>query len=164
MTEEKKMKAYIRAVARRLDLPKTVKARVLNDFTTTIAAMQEAGKSREEITAELGTPQKVAADLNEQMKEFAYRKSPWRFAFLGVAAVAGLRLAYDLALRLIGWYFLHRVTQPEAGSVGIIGGADGPTAVFVTAPDWFWTLPVAAAFVVGLVGWWLLKHRKPKDI
>ena len=80
MTEaEKKMKCYVNAVERRLNLPREVKARVMSDFSSAIQACREAGMSDEAIYAELGTPKKAAADLNEQMKEFAYRKSPWRF-------------------------------------------------------------------------------------
>ena len=45
---------------------------------------------------------------------------------LGAAAQLGLFMTY-VGCRLLGF------TGPEAGSVGIIGGADGPTAIFVTA-------------------------------
>ena len=45
---------------------------------------------------------------------------------LGAAAQLGICMTY-VGCRLLGF------TGPEAGSVGIIGGADGPTAIFVTA-------------------------------
>ena len=45
---------------------------------------------------------------------------------LGAAAQLGIFLTY-VGCRLLGF------TGAEAGSVGIIGGADGPTAIFVTA-------------------------------
>ena len=50
-----------------------------------------------------------------------------------------------------------------AASIGIIGGADGSTAIFVTStPDW-WVLPlgltVAAAALVGSIVL-IRKHRK----
>ena len=46
-------------------------------------------------------------------------------------------------------------------SVGIIGGADGPTAIFVTTSPsiWLW-LAGAAAAIIGLVVW--LVHRKKR--
>lgn len=160
MTEtQKKMKKYCTSIERRLNLPLNVKARVMNDFTTTIAAMREAGKTDEEIYAELGSPKKVAADLNEQMKEFAYRKSPWRFVFLIMAIISGAWLAFYAGMMWI----LNLLVGSEAGSLGIIGGADGPTAIFVTTsgPDWD-LLCLAALLVIGLVGYWLLKRRKPK--
>ena len=132
---EKKMKNYVNAVERRLNLPREVKARVMSDFQSSIAARREAGQTDEEIYAELGTPAKAAADLNEQMKDYTYRKSPWRFLFLGIAAIGGVRLLYDGFVSLIGYVVLRRelVQSGGAAAIGIIGGADGPTAIFVTA-------------------------------
>ena len=76
MTEaEKKMKKYTRAVNRKLNLPSDVKKRVMTDFTSSIQSRKEAGKTDEEIYAELGSPADVAADLNEQMKELIRRSS-----------------------------------------------------------------------------------------
>ena len=44
MTEaEKKMKRYVNAIERRLNLPPEVKARVMSDFASSIAARREAG-------------------------------------------------------------------------------------------------------------------------
>ena len=74
--EEKKMKQYTNSVERRLNMPGDVKRRVMNDFISSISARREAGQSDAEIYAELGSAKQAAADLNEQMREFAYRKSP----------------------------------------------------------------------------------------
>lgn len=53
----------------------------------------------------------------------------------------------------------HLYSLPTA-SVGIIGGADGPTAIFVTG-NW-WLLPLtaiaAAALLAGIIVW--IKKRK----
>ena len=87
--EEKKMKQYTNSVERRLNMPEDVKRRVMNDFISSISARREAGQSDAEIYAELGSAKQAAADLNEQMREFAYRKSPWRFAFAALAVCGG---------------------------------------------------------------------------
>lgn len=88
MTEaEKKMKKYTRAVNKKLNLPSDVKKRVMTDFTSSIQSRKEAGKTDEEIFTELGSPTDVAADLNEQMKEFAYIKSPWRWVCFALIIV-----------------------------------------------------------------------------
>ena len=42
---EKKMKSYVNAVERRLNLPREVKARVMSDFQSSIVARREAGQS-----------------------------------------------------------------------------------------------------------------------
>lgn len=173
MTEaQRKMKKYTTSIERKLDLPREAKARVMNDFITTIAAMREAGKTDEEIYAELGTPKKVAADLNEQMKEFAYRKSPWRFVFLAVAVLAGLWLGLCRLMIWLGSLMEHISisihSAAEDASVGIIGGADGPTAIFVSTPlversgfDWDLLL-VLAVLLACVYGFLRLRKCKPK--
>ena len=55
-------------------------------------------------------------------------RNPWRFAFLTLAVICGLFLAGELVSMALVWY----LTGNEAATLGIIGGADGPTAVFVT--------------------------------
>lgn len=179
MTEaEKKMKRYVNAIERRLNLPPEVKARVMSDFASSIAARREAGQGDEEIYAEFGSPNKAAADLNEQMKEFAYRKSPWRYVFAVLALYGGIRLFSSLLPQLMYWGLRLRASfQPNAASVGIIGGADGPTTIFITRPDsttifthpdnsfltvLFMLLPLAA-IVLGIWGFRHFSRRRPKD-
>ena len=160
---EKKMKSYVNAVERRLNLPRGIKARVMSDFQSSIVARREAGQSDEEIYAELGTPAKAAADLNEQMKDYTYRKSPWRFLFLGIAAIGGVRLLYDGFVSLIGYVVLRRELVQNGSAIGIIGGADGPTAIFVTTPAWTRPAWMAALLIIGVVGYLLLRRCKAKS-
>lgn len=160
---EKKMKRYVNAIERQLNLPREVKARVMSDLASSIAARREAGQSDEEIYTEFGPPAKAAADLNEQMKEFTYRKSPWRFAFAALAVWGGFTLLRLLIPQLMYWGFrLSALFRPEASSIGIIGGADGPTSIFVTSPasvliGLYILLPLLAT-VVGI--WGFLRLRK----
>jgi len=66
---------------------------------------------------------------------------------LGAAAQLGVYVAFFLAL-MVGF------TLPEAGAIGIIGGADGPTAIYVTsklAPDLLGPIAVAAYMYMALV-------------
>ena len=154
MTE---MEKYIKSVRRHLNLPKDVKNRVRSDFVSAIHARQEAGQKEEEILAELGDAKRAAADLNEQMKEFAYRKSPWRFLFAAVAAYGAANLLAKVWGQILFWLFQIQMRQ-ESFSVGVIGGADGPTAIFVTTPDWTsWLIPVIL-LTVGI--WGFLRLRK----
>ena len=47
----------------------------------------------------------------------------------------------------------------EAASIGIIGGADGPTAVFVAGnPTAMIAITVIAVLVIGIVVWKLMKR------
>lgn len=66
---------------------------------------------------------------------------------LGAAAQLGIFMTF-VGTRLMGF------TQTQASSIGIIGGADGPTAIFVTshlAPDLLGPIAVAAYSYMALV-------------
>ena len=164
MTEQqKKMKQYVNAVARRLNLPGDIKARVMSDFSSSIQARRESGMTDEEIYTELGTPKKAAADLNEQMREYAYRKSPWRFLF-AACAIYGVA---ELLGSLIAWIAYLAIADPvlsvtEAASMGIIGGADGPTAIFVTTPEWTGYVLPLLALAIGIAGYLRLRKCRQK--
>ncbi len=151
------IKRYVNAVERRLRLPWKLRARVMSDFSTSLSARHEAGESWEEIMQSLGTPEDVAAQLNEQMEEYTYRKSPWRFAFLVPAILALIQLVPEL----IWTAWINGVLNS-----GVIGGADGPTAVYVTGISmigdnrWVFQLVLAAIAAVGLFGFWKLSRCK----
>lgn len=66
---------------------------------------------------------------------------------LGAAAQFGIFFTYVIAILL-------KFTPAQAGSIAIIGGADGPTAIFVTsmlAPELLGTIAVAAYSYMALV-------------
>ena len=67
---------------------------------------------------------------------------------LGAAAQVGIFLTYMGAVLFLGF------TGPQSGSIGIIGGADGPTAIFVAsklAPELLGPIAVAAYSYMALV-------------
>ena len=67
---------------------------------------------------------------------------------LGAASQLGIFVAYILAATVLGF------TQAEAGSIGIIGGADGPTAIYTTsllAPSLLGPIAIAAYSYMALV-------------
>ena len=81
------------------------------------------------------------------MTDFAPLIANPKSLLLGAAAQFGIFIAYILA-RLFGF------TASEASSIGIIGGADGPTAIFVTtklAPHLLGSIAVAAYCYMALV-------------
>lgn len=163
MDSSKEIKKYMNVVKRRLNLPKDIRDRLLSDLQTTITARMEQGENWDCVKASLGTPKAVAAEYMEQMKEFAYRKSPWRFVFAACAAYGGAELLGGLWVNIV--YLLMRakayLTPGEAAVVGIIGGADGPTAIFVTTPDWVHWLLHVVLMIVGI--WGFLRLRKCKQ-
>lgn len=155
---EKTLTRYLRAVRRRLALPKEIKDRVLADLRCSIDERREAGQSDEQIFAALGPARQVAAEWNEQLRAQAYRKSPWRVIPLAVAIVSALALVVTM-VELVLAHFVAR-------SVGIIGGADGPTAIFVTSgspsSDWGALALAAVLLALGIFAYLRLRRLPPK--
>ena len=160
--QQKKMKKYMTVIERRLNLPREVRVRVMSDLMSSVAARREAGQTDEEIFADLGTPETVAAELNEQMKEYAYTKSNWRWAALaGAVIAAGMLIIRSVTGLLV---LLLNFSVGESASLGIIGGADGPTAIFVTtAPGGYRWLLWGLVLAMCLLGWWKLSHGAPGE-
>ena len=160
MKSNDQLSRYLRAVGRRLPLPKAYRARVLRDLQSSIDARREAGQTDAEILAALGAPAQTAKELCEGMQAHVYRKSPWRFVFLAIAAVAAPALFSG------GFSQLLLALTNASASVGVIGGADGPTAIFIAAnPAQLLRqrLICAAALFVGLAGYFLLRRCRPKQ-
>ena len=81
------------------------------------------------------------------MTDFSALSSQPRLILIGAAAQMGIFGAYLLAL-LLGFM------PNEAGAIGIIGGADGPTAIFLSsklAPDLMGAIAVSAYSYMALV-------------
>ena len=100
--------------------------------------------------------------FNEQMKEYAYRKSPWRFLFAALAVYGGWELLGSLIAGIA--MLTLTLSHPNASSVGIIGGADGPTAIFLTTrvPEWYHYAVPVALLLVGIWGFTRLGKCKQK--
>lgn len=158
---EKEMNKYLNAVRRRLNMPKDDKDRVMADFISSVQCRLEDGQTKQEIINELGSPKKAAAELNEQMKEYTYKKSPWRWACLALAIFSALCLAYR---GLPGLLLMLFNKSYNAASVGVIGGADGPTAIFVTTNAT--AFPTAGIYVLlllmGILGFIALRKVNRK--
>lgn len=142
-------------------MPKELRQRVLNDLKSSISSRLEAGKSPEEVLQELGSPKEAAAELNRQMQEYTYRKSPWRWGCLVLMIVSFLSFCFRGVLGLLAALFNFHASH----SIGIIGGADGPTAIFVTAPDGYYIKQIVITvilFIMSILGFWSLSHIKRK--
>lgn len=75
-----------------------------------------------------------------------------------VLAIVGIAL---LLIGLTAPLFMQETVA--APSIGIIGGADGPTAIFVTAPPWVQYAVPAVMLLVGIWGFVRLSRCKPKE-
>ena len=81
------------------------------------------------------------------MTDFSALISNPKLIFIGAAAQFGIFGAYAIALAL-------GFSPAEAGAIGIIGGADGPTAIFLSsqlAPDLMGAIAISAYSYMALV-------------
>lgn len=163
-----KKKKYLWAVARKLNLPRDKKRQVISDLESAITTSLEAGETLDDILGELGKPKQAAAVLNEQMKAYTYRKSPWRFLFAGLAVCGGAQLLRGLWFKvfyqiMVAYCEIRTLVNPgESYSIGVIGGADGPAAVFVTKPEWTYSVLPAIVLITGILGYLRLSRCKQK--
>lgn len=142
------VKRYMNAIERRLRADRQSRARIMTELAGDFKSRRDAGQSDEEIMAELGTPEEVAAQFNTALG-VSGSVSRWRWAFVILAVLV-------LAV-VLGPDLVNRIAAARADSLGIIGGVDGPTAIYVTAgpaagisPLVFlpWLLGCAAAFLL----------------
>ena len=155
------MKKYFRAVNRRLNMPKELRKRVLSDLESSINSRLENGQSVDEVLQEFGSAKEAAEELNRQMQEYTYRKSPWRWGCLALMIVTFVSFCFKGVLGLLAALFNFHASH----SIGIIGGGDGPTAIFVTAPDGYYVKQIVIAailFIMSILGFWSLSHIKRK--
>ena len=158
---KKRMERYLKSVKRKLRLPPHIKTRVMSDLISSIQSRQEEGNTDEEIFAELGSPSEAAAELNAQMQEYAYKKSPWRWLCLAgilLSAAALFRGGVNLALSLFTFFLSKQ-------SIGIVGGADGPTTIFITRSQESVTqglIMSAIILIMCIIGFYGLSHMRKK--
>lgn len=90
------------------------------------------------------------------------KKKIWKLLCLALIVWGAVKILPGVFASLMFlWFNVKANLSPnDAYSVGIIGGADGPTAIFLTTPAWgHYVIPVLA-IVLGIAGY--LRFRKQK--
>lgn len=114
------------------------------------------GRQTRKFSLRLALRNRAASELTAQLPGYAFRKSPLRFICLGAAVLA----------LLVG--LLKTVTNLRGfASIGVIGGADGPTEIFIAGPqifDWADVIAAGVVLVLGVAGYLLLRRLPPKKV
>ncbi len=148
---------YIKQVKKRLAVPSSKRKTVLQDLEKTFASAAENGETEQQVIARLGTPEQFAAGIEEQFgidrkKRLKTRTIIWTTICLVVAVIV-----FSVYLT---------IQQEMIGAIGIIGGADGPTAIIVSGSGidvpLVMLMIAAAAVVLAVIGIvrYLLKNAK----
>ena len=135
MTKE----TYVRAIVRNLRLPHKTKRRIKNDLLNDFIVRMEAGESQEQIIADMGAPEKVAAEFHEN---FSDQLLPHRTALDWILFIGGIFFGVLALWQVIDSFLfpalLHAIMgnfdmhSAPSGDIAIIGGADGPTSILVS--------------------------------
>lgn len=110
----------------------------------------------ETVSADEGTDTQILAAklelLNEQFaRQNENRRKLWRGIFIAVGIISALVLAWELIEFIVSQSMINSM----GGSVGIIGGADGPTAILVASAvnpvnEWLWALICVVISIIGI--------------
>lgn len=85
--------------------------------------------------------------INEHMvKQNESRRKAWRIVF----TITAIFSAAVLIIVLLGFIYFVSLTSDLTASTSVIGGADGPTAVFVTGAG-FTPIPIVVTGIVAIV-------------
>lgn len=99
--------------------------------------------------------------MSSQMRKNISYQKVLRLLCLAVAVFCGISLLGDVAAWIICRFDGISFGVSSASTIGIIGGADGPTAIFVTAaasPGWL-TSGKLLVLMISLLGWRYFKRK-----
>ena len=158
-------KKYLRIFRRTLCLPGGKRRQAIRELKADLGREEDY----KELVSHLGTPENAALALNMSQEGAVYRKSPGRLPCLIMGIIGALGLLWTILLSWLGMLTLRQgelIQSVGDASVGIIGGADGPTAVFVASPPLVHSLlqllPCLLIAIVGFLGWYRLRYWKDK--
>lgn len=157
---EPEVKKYMKSIGKKLRLPKKIRQSVLSDLLTGMLARVEDGQNMKTIMDDMGTPLQVAEGINEEMDDFVYVKSPWRWACLVLIILSVLALLWKGYWGL--WMLLSNRLLYTSGLIGV---ADGPTQIFVTTTmvgRMHGLFMAVLLLVMGILGFVKLSHCHKK--
>ena len=163
MRQEEFLKALEKALGK---LKKSERTKYVESYRELLADLMENGFSEEEAVAKQGNVQNIAAEIIADAAPNEKRKDPGGVILLIASAVM---LILSVVMFFNDWIVSRILTAVfnlntmEASSIGIIGGADGPTAIFVSSvPGDNRMILLPTVLVVGVTIWYFMRKRKKK--
>lgn len=119
------LKRYIKAINRGLRLPHKMKKRITTELLSEIYGRMDDGEELNSVLASIGTPQELVEELKANYGDGYVQFKKGNILKLTVYSIIALGI---LALVI---YSAIAIIHPQFLLPTIIGGADGPTAVFI---------------------------------
>ena len=115
-----------------------------------------------ELLGETIVPETESSEKLENLHAMMAERNARSKTLMKIAAICMIVAASVTALvQLVPLVAMSIMVKQHVGSIGVIGGADGPTSIFVAGPDWTGTvigvLLFAALLAVGII---LLRKSK----
>ena len=161
MRQEEFLKALEKALGK---LKKSERLKYVESYRELLADMMESGISEADAVAKQGDVKAIAAEIVAGAAPNEKRRDVCGVLLVIFSAVMVL---FSLFASLNDWILsrvltmLFNIGPNESASIGIIGGADGPTAIFVSSVSgdtWFVWLPTI--IVVAATIWYFVRKRK----
>lgn len=118
---EKEVKRYIKAIDRRLHLPRRIKKDLLSELSSEIYSRLDDGEELKAIFASIGTPQELAKELEANYLD---RKKVNRWKLTIYSVIAFCTFAWMI-------YSIVLIVYPRMIPPVVIGGADGSRSMFL---------------------------------
>lgn len=162
---------YVNSILKKILATDRTKKRIRADLMTEIEALEDQGLSLEEIIHQKGSPALVAKEFNDGNSDPEARRQYYLQKGLKTAAMillisAALLIFAGTAFQYLPFWLTPFLTDGE--SVAIIGGADGPTSIFVTSqlnttPFAAWLLTLGCGLLIlclaALAIYWVLRKK-----
>lgn len=126
-------KAFCKELNRALKkVKRKERAGCINHYEELISDLMENGMSEEEAVNSLGNVKDIADDLMQNMDQDKFvKRDKFLIALVTLDVILMIiNIFHYLVNNLLGSIFF---SESEISSIGVIGGADGPTSIFVAA-------------------------------
>ena len=157
MTEKQYLKA-VSAALRRSGMAGKTRKRLIADLTSDFSARLERGESAGEIIGSMGPPEQLAEEFLAENGGASVRTRPQKILFFFGVLSAVLTAVW-------GKFRLGRESRnAAASSVGIIGGADGPTSILIQSSPGPWTYLSFGLFAAACAACFFLYARSRRGL
>ena len=163
MKQETFLKALEKSLGR---LKKSERIKYVESYRELLADLMENGFSEEDAVAKQGDVKVIAAEILAGAAQEEKKKELGGVLLLAASAVM---IVLSAAALFNDWIVSRILTavfnfgSAESSSIGIIGGADGPTAIFVaSSPSDSWLICIPTIIVVAVTIWHFVRKRNKK--